>query len=183
MIHAGRLIDGTSTTVRERVSILIAGDRIVRRPGRVRRPRPGRRSSICHAATVMPGLIDSHTHITSELGPNAIVEAVTRGAVDAAVRSTVYARRTLDAGFTTIRNLGAGGGADVALKNAINEGIVPGPRIWTARNTLSITGGHGDQGGLRHDLSATADLRGRHRRLARKKPRRRCATSTSTAPT
>src|SRR5690606_1153769 len=95
-----------------------------------------------------------HTHITSELGPNALIEAVTLGAVDAAVRSTVYARRTLDAGFTTIRNLGAEGGADVALKRAINEGVLPGPRIWTARSTLSITGGHGDQGGLRHDLTA-----------------------------
>jgi imidazolonepropionase-like amidohydrolase len=102
----------------------------------------------------MPGLIDSHTHITSELGPNALVNAVTRGAVDAAIRSTVYAKRTLDAGFTTIRNLGAEGGADVALKRAINEGVLPGPRIWTARSTLSITGGHGDQGGLRHDLTA-----------------------------
>jgi imidazolonepropionase-like amidohydrolase len=107
------------------------------------------------SATVMPGLIDSHTHITGELGPDAIVEAVTRGAVDAAVRSTAYARRTLEAGFTTIRDLGSGGGADVALKRAISEGVVPGPRMWTARNTLSITGGHGDQGGLRHDLGKT----------------------------
>jgi imidazolonepropionase-like amidohydrolase len=153
VIHAGRLIDGTSTTVRERVSILVAGERIVDvQPGFV--TPAGAQVVDLSRGTVMPGFIDSHTHITSELGPNAIVEAVTRGAVDAAVRSTVYAKRTLDAGFTTIRNLGADGGADVALKRAINEGMVPGPRIWTARNTLSITGGHGDQGGLRADLTA-----------------------------
>jgi len=103
-------------------------------------------------STVMPGLIDAHTHITGEGTGNAIVRAVTETPLDDAVRSTVYAKRTLEAGFTTIRNVGAEGGADVALKKAIESGLVDGPRMWTARTTLSITGGHGDQGGLRPDL-------------------------------
>jgi imidazolonepropionase-like amidohydrolase len=152
VVHAGRLIDGTSTTVRERVSILIADDRIIDVQAGFASVA-GAKVIDLSTSTVMPGLIDSHTHITSQLGGNAIVEAVTKGAVDAAVRSTVYAKRTLDAGFTTIRNLGSDGGADVALKRAINDGMVPGPRIWSARSTLSITGGHGDQGGLRPDLT------------------------------
>lgn len=151
VIHAGRLIDGVSATARERVSIVIAGDRIVRVESGFATPQ-GATVIDLKSATVLPGFIDSHTHITGEVGPDAIARFVTLGGVDAAVRSTVFAKRTLDAGFTTIRNLGADDGVDVALKRAINDGVVPGPRIWTARNTLSITGGHGDMGGLRHDL-------------------------------
>jgi imidazolonepropionase-like amidohydrolase len=151
VIHAGRLIDGTSATVREKVSIIVEGERITDVQNGFARPA-GAQVIDLSRATVLPGLIDSHTHITGEGTADAIVRAVTLSAVDAAVRSTVYARRTLEAGFTTIRNVGADGGADVALKRAINEGLVPGPRIWTARHTLSITGGHGDRGGLRPDL-------------------------------
>jgi imidazolonepropionase-like amidohydrolase len=151
VIHAGRLIDGTSTTVRSNVSILIAGERIAAVQDGLQTP-PGARVIDLRTATVMPGLIDSHTHITGEGTGNAIVRAATETPLDSAVRSTAYAKRTLEAGFTTIRNVGADGGADVALKRAINDGTVPGPRVWTARTTLSITGGHGDQGGLRPDL-------------------------------
>jgi len=152
-VQAGRLIDGTSTTVRERATVLVGGGKVIDVQDGFQAPA-GARVIDLRTSTVMPGLIDAHTHITGEGTGNAIVRAATETPLDAAVRSTTYGRRTLEAGFTTIRNVGAEGGADVALKRAIEEGIVVGPRIWTARTTISITGGHGDQGGLRPDLWA-----------------------------
>src|SRR5215510_335502 len=131
-IQAGRLIDGTSTAVREQMTVLIGGGKVIAVQQGFQAPA-GARVIDLKTSTVMPGLIDAHTHITGEGTGNAIVNAATMTPVDAAVRSTVYARRTLDAGFTTIRNVGADGGADVALKRAIEDGLVAGPRIWTAR--------------------------------------------------
>jgi imidazolonepropionase-like amidohydrolase len=151
VIHAGRVIDGVGTSPREKASVLIAGDRIASVQDGWQTPA-GATVIDLRSSTVLPGLIDCHTHITGEGTGNAIVRAATETPLDAAVRSTAFAKRTLNAGFTTIRNLGADGGADVALKRAIESGLVEGPRIWTARTTLSITGGHGDQGGLRPDL-------------------------------
>ena len=151
VVHAGRLIDAVTTTVREKVSIVIEGDRITGVESGFSRPT-GAEVVDLSTATVLPGLIDTHTHITGEGTGNALVKAVTMTSTDEAIRSTVYAKRTLEAGFTTIRNVGAGGGSDISLRKAIDEGLVPGPRIWTARMGLSITGGHGDQGGLRPDL-------------------------------
>jgi imidazolonepropionase-like amidohydrolase len=151
VIHAGRVLDGVGTSPREKASVLISGDRIASVQDGWTTPA-GAKVIDLRTSTVMPGFIDSHTHITGEGTGNAIVRAVTETPLDDAVRSTVYARRTLEAGFTTIRNVGADGGADIALKRAIESGLVAGPRIWTARTVLSITGGHGDQGGLRPDL-------------------------------
>ena len=151
VIHAGRLIDGLSGQARGQSTIRIKGDRIVAVSDGWASPG-GAEVVDLKAFTVMPGLIDMHTHITGEGTADSLVKSVTLTATDMAIESTVYARKTLEAGFTTIRNLGADGGADISLRRAIDLGMVPGPRIWTARNTISITGGHGDTGGLRPEL-------------------------------
>src|SRR6202044_2436521 len=101
-----------------------------------------------------PGLIDSHTHLTSQTSPTQYVDQFRWNIADYAVRSTVYARRTLLAGFTTVRNVGDSANESVALRNAINAGVLPGPRIFTAGGPIGSTGGHaGPTDGYRSDLA------------------------------
>ena len=98
-------------------------------------------------ATVLPGLIDVHTHLSGE-SHDYYTELFRHSPIDAAVRAHVYAKRTLEAGFTTVRDVGAPELIDVALRNAINEGVVDGPRMLVATLALSATGGHGDLNGF-----------------------------------
>ena len=103
--------------------------------------------------TCLPGLIDSHAHLTMQFSKSTYSDKFRLNPTDEAIRSTVYARRTLDAGFTTVRNLGDDGNASIALRNAINQGIVPGPRIFSAGGPIGTTGGHADPtNGFRADL-------------------------------
>ncbi len=97
--------------------------------------------------TLLPGLIDCHVHLTSDLDADFYAAAKTTIADDA-LRGARNARLTLDAGFTTVRNVGARGFADIALMHAIDQGLVPGPRIIPAGNSLGITGGHADETGF-----------------------------------
>ena len=158
VIHAGRLIDGVSDAARGPSTIRI-------RDGRITEvvdgwADPGRDSLVdLRTLTVMPGLIDMHVHLAGEGTADSLVKSVTLTPTDLAIESTVYARKTLDAGFTTVRNLGAAGGADISLRRAIDLGMVPGPRIWTARHSIAITGGHADTGGLRPELGVLSDWR------------------------
>ena len=106
------------------------------------------------AHTCLPGLIDSHTHISSQLSQQSYTERFRLNAADYALRAAGYARTTLLAGFTTIRDLGDRYNVTVSLRNAINQGVVIGPRIYTAAKSLATTGGHADpSNGLRMDLS------------------------------
>ena len=129
-------------------------------------------------ATVLPGLIDVHTHLSGE-SHDYYTDLFRRSPIDAAVRAHVYAKRTLEAGFTTVRDVGAPELIDVALRNAITEGVVEGPRMLVATLALSATGGHGDFNGFSpyihfQQLSNIADLAPRDRRGREDGLRDRC---------
>ena len=157
VIHAGRLIDGVSAQPRTQVSILVHDDRITGvQPGFV--TPAGAEVIDLSRSTVLPGLIDCHVHVTSQFdGGNPIAEEVTETRFDSAVKSTAYARATLLAGFTSVRDVGAETNVIVALKKQIAKGIVPGPRLWVSGAPLGPTGGHTDEStGLDPELSHPA---------------------------
>lgn len=105
----------------------------------------------------LPGLMDMHVHFSVEFGPRTYLERFQLNAADIALRSVAYAERTLMAGFTTVRDLGDSYNSSIALKRAISEGRVTGPRIFAAGKSLATTGGHADPtNGMRDDLTPPA---------------------------
>ncbi len=152
-LHCGHLVDTAAGTVLGATTIVIEGKR-VRAVNGGSAPVPGATEIDLHDQTCLPGLIDSHAHLTGQTSPTQYVDQFHWNIADYAVRSTVYARRTLLAGFTTVRNLGDEANESVALRNAINAGILPGPRIFTAGQAMGSTGGHADPtDGYRVDLA------------------------------
>ena len=150
LIKAGRLVDTRAGSVLTNQAILIEGDRIkeVGPVQTVTAHAPAGATIIdLSNATVLPGLIDCHTHVTSQ-PENYYDDMFRKSPIDAAVVAHVYARRTIEAGFTTIRDVGAGEFIDVALRNAINAGTIVGPRMQVATLTVGATGGHGDISGF-----------------------------------
>ena len=145
-IKAGRLIDTKTGAVTNNAFILIEGDKITAVGPNVTVPSEIEVIDL-KDKTVLPGLIDCHTHITSQPG-NYYEDIFRKSPIDVAVLAHVYARRTLEAGFTTVRDVGAGEFIDVALRNAINRGDVVGPRMQVATLTVGATGGHGDTNGF-----------------------------------
>lgn len=160
VVYAGRLIDGVSNRVRTGVSIVIEGERIKEvRDGRV--SLPDAEVIDLGDSTVLPGFIDCHTHLTFQLDKGQkLSDLVLRRDADNAIRSTAYARRTLLAGFTTVRDVGGANFIDLELRNAINAGTVEGPRMFVAGPLLTITGGHADfTAGLRQGILPEPDYR------------------------
>lgn len=143
-LTAARYVDVDSGALRNQAVIVVVGERIVevRSDGQV--PADAKRIDLGDV-TLLPGLIDCHVHIDWQSG-DYYVEAFRRSAIDNAVRAHVYAQRTLEAGFTTVRNVGSAEFIDVALRNAIGRGEVRGPRILASGLGLGATGGHADGG-------------------------------------
>lgn len=157
IIHAGRLIDGRNAEPRAQVSIVVEDGKIKKVEAGYVTAQAGDTVIDLKEYTVLPGLMDMHTHLMSQHSKDSYTDKFFMEQADYALRSTVYARLTLMAGFTTVRDLGDNGVNSIALRKAIEKGWVPGPRIFTAGKSLATTGGHADP---------TNALRGDYRRDA-----------------
>lgn len=154
VVHAGTLIDGVSAQPRRNVSILVHDDRIAGVKDGFVTPAGAQVVDLSHS-TVLPGFIDVHVHIGAKLPfrTNATEDWVTHSAIDRAFDDAVFTRQMLQQGFTSARDVG-GGDDTVAVRNAINEGKIVGPRLWVSLEPLGPTAGHGDpRSGLDPDLS------------------------------
>jgi imidazolonepropionase-like amidohydrolase len=149
-LRAARLWDGRSATpVSEGVVLVESGK--VQAAGPALVIPAGATVVDLGDATLLPGFVDLHVHIAGEAGENFLLnffQGLRRGVPETAIRSTVYARRLLEAGFTTVRNLGAEERIDAGLRDAIANGYAPGPRIVAATNALGARGGHCDETGF-----------------------------------
>ncbi|CAA9224543.1 MAG: Xaa-Pro dipeptidase family enzyme [uncultured Adhaeribacter sp.] len=142
IIHCGALLDGVKDNIQPEMTIIVEGTKITAVQKGYQTPAPNETVIDLRNKTVLPGLIDMHVHLSNETNKNGYVEGFRLNPEDFALRAVNYANKTLLAGFTTVRDLG--GVTAVALRNAINQGYIPGPRIIAAGKSIATTGGHAD---------------------------------------
>jgi imidazolonepropionase-like amidohydrolase len=154
IIHAGRVLaEPASGQVLTQQTILVRNGRIVSISNGYSRVPSGAKLVDLKNSFVLPGLIDSHVHITSEQGPSARLDEFIKTSADQAIDGAGFAMKTLEAGFTTVADLGADANAILALRNGIAKGIIGGPRIITSAGAISVHGGHGDANGMPRDMA------------------------------
>ena len=158
IVHAGGLIDGKADTPKTNVSIIIEDGKISGiASGFV---EAGENDSVYDFknAYVLPGLMDMHTHLTMEIEKGSSMKRFQLYPADNALLALKFLNRTLMAGFTTVRDVGAGELIDVSLRNAVNRGDIIGPRMFVAAGGLSVLGGHGDgTNSIREDILPVPD--------------------------
>ena len=151
IIHCGVLIDGNSKKISKNVSVVIENETIIDISNGLKDPTIKDSLIDLSNYTVLPGLMDMHTHLSGESNPKRYMERFTMNLDDYAYRSIQFAERTLMAGFTTVRDLG--GPVNTSLRNAISKEYLIGPRIYSAGKSLATTGGHADPtNGMRFEL-------------------------------
>src|SRR5258708_23292559 len=152
LIHCGSLIDGKNKEQLQQVTVIVEGNKSTSVDKGFTKPGQNDKLIDLSKKTVMPGLIDMHVHLEGETSKDQLVKRFTQNEADIAFQSTVYAKKTLMAGFTTVRDCG-GSGVNIALRNAINQGTVVGPRVFAAGKSIATTGGHADPtNGSRREL-------------------------------
>jgi len=142
-IQCGKLIDGIASKEQSEMTIVVEGKLITDIQKGYTSGGSGDKVIDLKNKTVMPGLIDCHVHLESQGSKNSLIEGFTLTDADVAYHAQVYAKRTLMAGFTTVRDLG-GSGVNISLRKAVARGLVDGPRIITAGRAISASGGHMD---------------------------------------
>ena len=147
-VHAGHLMAVPGEGYRTEQTIIVTDGRITSIEQGYLAPEEGVELVDLSAGYVLPGLIDSHVHLLNEFSPTARLDALTYSEVDEAFDGAMYARRTLDAGFTTVQDVGGTPEAIFSLRDAIMNGRVPGPRIRASGSAITPTGGHGDVNGF-----------------------------------
>ena len=153
LIHCGTIFEASSGKLLQKKTLVVEGERIIAVNNGFGTPNENQKVVDLSQQTVLPGLIDMHVHIEHESNSESYRKRFVDNEADIAFESVVFAQRTLNAGFTTVRDLG-GTGVNVALRNAINAGKVQGPRIYTAEKSLASTGGHADPtNGMRRNLA------------------------------
>ncbi|HZF14409.1 MAG TPA: amidohydrolase family protein [Steroidobacteraceae bacterium] len=144
-LKAARLFDAVNGSLRTDAVVVVQGTKILSVGGEV---PAGAQVIDLGNATLLPGFIDAHTHLTQEYNPDYYKEfykELFRFPAEQSFYAAVYAKHTLEAGFTTVRNVGANDWVDVGLRNAINAGVTEGPHVLTAIHAIGVTGGHCDQ--------------------------------------